>query len=347
MTSLSSDPKADLREENARLARELSEALQQQTATAEVLQIINSSPGDLAPVFGAILEKAMRLCEAPIGVLWTYHVEYVCAEASRGAPPAYAEYLEQGQHRPSRAQQSLLSGQRFVQVVDIIASEGYRSGDPVSRAAADLGGVRTLLIVPLLKDGAPIGQFSIYRQEVRPFSDKQIALLQKFADQAVVAISNARLFNETQETLAQQTATAEVLGVINSSPGDLQVVFEAMVEKARRLCDAASGHLALPLGDDFRTAAVSAMSPDLETIIRSVSYAPGRGTAIGRCLLERRAVQIADIAADSEHAARHVAHGNLIRTILGVPLLREGEPIGAFGLSRARVEPFTERQIEL
>jgi len=150
-----------------------------------------------------------------------------------------------------------------------------------------------------------------------------------------------------RESLEQQTATADVLGVINSSPGDLAPVFDAMLEKAVRLCEADSGHLALPDGEDYRTVAAFSMSPEMEAIIRSQSYAPGRGTAVGRALLERRAVQIDDIAADPEHTARHAAGKGLIRTILGVPLLREGEPIGAFGLSRSRVEPFTERQIEL
>jgi class 3 adenylate cyclase len=152
---------------------------------------------------------------------------------------------------------------------------------------------------------------------------------------------------ERDEAVAREAAITEVLQVINSSPGDLTPVFEAMVEKARRLCDADSGHLALPVGNDIRTTAVSAMSPEMEAVLRAVSYAPGRGTAIGRALMERQAIQIADIGADPEHMARHAAAKGMIRTILGVPLLRNGEPIGAFGLSRTRVEPFTERQIDL
>ena len=147
--------------------------------------------------------------------------------------------------------------------------------------------------------------------------------------------------------MEQQTATAEVLGVINASRGDLQPVFEAMVEKARRLCEADAGHLALPVGDDYRSIAVSAMSPEMTALIQSISYAPGRGTAVGRALAERRPIQISDIGADSEHIGREAAGRGFIRTILGVPLLREGEAIGAFGLSRQRVEPFSERQIEL
>ena len=177
---------------------------------------------------------------------------------------------------------------------------------------------------------------------------KQVELLTNFAAQAVIAIENARLLTELRGSYrAQQTATAEVLGVINASGGDLQPVFEAMVEKARRLCDADAGHLALPVGDDCRSVAVSAMSTEMTALIQSISYAPGRGTAIGRALAERRPVQISDIGADNEHAGREAAHKGFIRTILSVPLLREGEAIGAFGLSRQRVEPFTEKQIEL
>ena len=152
---------------------------------------------------------------------------------------------------------------------------------------------------------------------------------------------------ELNEALEQQTATAEVLSVINASGGDLQPVFEAMVEKARRLCEADAGHLALPIGDDYRSVAVAAMSHEMEVLIRSVSYAPGRGTAVGRALAERRPVQISDIGTDNEHVARQAADKGFIRTILGVPLLRDGEAIGAFGLSRQRIEPFSERQIEL
>ena len=204
-----------------------------------------------------------------------------------------------------------------------------------------------MVTVPMLKDGEAIGVITIFRTEISELTDKQIALVTNFAAQAVIAIENTRLLNELRESLEQQTATAEVLGVINASRGDLQPVFEAMVEKARRLCEADAGHLALPVGDDYRSVAVAAMSLEMEELIRSVSYAPGRGTAVGRALAECRPVQISDIGADHEHAARHAADKGFIRTILGVPLLREGEAIGAFGLSRQRVEPFSERQIEL
>src|SRR6516165_2320982 len=186
----------------------------------------------------------------------------------------------------------------------------------------------------------------LVRSRVEPFTERQIELVRTFADQAVIAIENTRLLSELRESLEQQQAIAEVLQVINSSPGDLAPVFDAMVERARRLCEADSGHLALPVGDDYRTAAVSAMSPELAAMVRARSYAPGRGTTVGRALLQRQTVQIADIGADSEHVT-HASSIDLVRTVIGVPLLREGEPVGAFGLTRREARPFTKRQIEL
>jgi GAF domain-containing protein len=241
----------------------------------------------------------------------------------------------------------LALGETLVHVADVSGDDMYRSGEPGRVSFVEQAGARTTIWVALRKDDALLGALTIYRTEVRTFTEKQIALLQSFAAQAVIAMENARLITETREALDQQTATAEVLGVINSSPGDLTPVFDAMLERAVRLCEADSGHLALPDGDDYRTAAAFAMSPEMESLVRAQSYAPGRGTAVGRALLERCVVQIEDVGADNEHAARQVASKGLIRTVVGVPLLRDGEPIGAFGLTRSRVQPFTERQIAL
>src|SRR5437764_2811470 len=224
---------ADLERENAELRRrlaerdaELAEGFAQQTATTEVLGVINSSPGDLAPVFDTMLEKALRFCEAKIGVLWTYDGELMHPTAIRSPSPEYAEFLRQGgPRRPAGNQRPLLQGERFIQIDDLSASEGYLQGDPIPQAAVDLGGVRSLLKLALRKDDKVLGLFAIYRKEVRPFADRQIALLQNFAAQAVIAMENARLITETREALDQQTATAEVLQVINSSPGDIGPVF--------------------------------------------------------------------------------------------------------------------------
>jgi GAF domain-containing protein len=225
--------------ENTRLITETREALEQQTATSEVLGVINSSPGDLRPVFDAMLEKAIALCEATFGTLWTYDGEHMHAAAVLGATPRYTEFLRAAPHSPSPvAHQPLLGGAPVVHIADVSAHESYHSGSALPNALVDLGGVRTLLAVPLRKDGALLGVFSIYRSEVRPFTDKQIALLQNFAAQAVIAMENARLITETREALEQQTATAEILGVISSSGTDVKPVFDAIVEHTIKLCDA-------------------------------------------------------------------------------------------------------------
>jgi signal transduction histidine kinase/uncharacterized protein YdeI (YjbR/CyaY-like superfamily) len=338
--------------ENARLLTETREALEQQTATAEVLQVINSSPGDLAPVFIAMLEKATKLCEASTGVLWTYHDgDQMRAEAIRGASPRYAEFLRQGLRPLSRSHRRLSRGERYVHIHDIPSDAVYSTSE-LARASADLSGIRTILMMPLRKEAATLGAFCIYRQEVRPFTDKQVALLQNFAAQAVIAMENARLLTETREALAQQTATAEVLQVINSSPGNLAPVFDAMLEKAMRLGEAAFGMMHTFDGNEFNAAAMRGV-PEAYTEYRKrnpLVIGPGSGPA--RIMGGESIVHIADLAADPAYRAGEAADRAVVelagaRSILSVPLRKEDQLLGMLTVFRQQVRPFSDKQIAL
>jgi len=347
--------------ENARLLTETREALEQQTATAEVLQVINSSPGDLVPVFEAILQKAHALCDAAQGGFLLAEGERVRLVAFHGDPLVgeywrqlvFADVMANDVHRNA----SLLRSGRIVQFADVTADDFHRNASPEIRHLNEMANVRTLLLVPLTKNDVVLGVITAFRQEVRPFSDKQIALLQNFAAQAVIAMENARLLGELrertedlQEALEHQTATSDVLKVISRSTFDLQPVLNTLIETAVRLCDADFGHLALPDGNNFRSAASFALSAELDAFFRGLSYARDHSTIVGRTAAERRVVHVEDIHTDPEHMAMAGLLPPIVReihTALAVPLLREGETIGVLGLMRQRVELFTERQVEL
>ena len=226
---------------------DLTEALEQQTATSEVLQVISRSPGDLEPVFGAMLENAVRICDAKFGNIYRWDGETLNLIATHHTPPAYVEFRRR---TPFRADQKnpvghMITTKVVVQVADLAAEQTYVEHDQGAEAAFQLGGTRTFLAVPMLKENELIGAFIVSRQEVRPFSEKQIAVVTSFAAQAVIAIENARLLNELRESLQQQTATADVLKVISSSPGELAPVFDAMLENAVRMRGKVRGHASL------------------------------------------------------------------------------------------------------
>ncbi len=336
--------------ENARLLNELRELLEQQTATTEVLKVISASPGDLKPVFAAILENATRICEAQFGNLALREAEGLRMVAMHNAPPAYAEARQREPlQRPSplRPIARAVATKQLVHVTDYAEELVYKQREPGAVMLVELAKVRSLIVMPMLKDGEVVGALTIYRQEVRPFTEKQIAVVQNFANQAVIAIENTRLLNELRESLQQQTATADVLKVISSSPGELKPVFQAMLENATRICEAESGTLALREGDAFRLVALLGASAAFsEERLRQPMIRLSPGHHLIRLVETKKVVHITDLLADQEAAPTAAKFGGA-RTLLTVPMLKENALVGAIAIYRQEVRPFTDKQIEL
>ena len=335
--------------ENARLVNELRESLNQQTATVDVLRVISSSPGELEPVFQAMLENATRVCESKFGFIFRATKEGFRVMACLGEEP---DFLEKMKHQalnpgPLTPIGRLLATRQVVHVPDFLEDRGYLERDPLVVAAVERGGVRTVLVVPMIKDGELIGAFGMNRKEARPFTDKQIELLNGFAAQAVIAIENTRLLSELREALEQQTATAAVLKVISASPGELQPVFQATIDNATRLCGAKFGGLSFREGDVFRSMAIHGVQPAyLEERLRDPIIRPTPGHNLERLLRTRATVHIPDLASDVE-AAQMLFERAGARALLNVPLLKNGDVVGSIMIYRDAPGGFTDKQIEL
>ena len=336
--------------ENARLLDEQREALERQTATAEVLQAINSSPGDLAPVFETILEKAHTLCGVAYGSLQLYDGAKFRAVAVHSLPEPLARRLREGYTPGSNLPiRRLLEGEDFAHIPDMAVVD-----DPIARSTVESGGLRTLLSVALRKDGRLLGQIVSARKEVRPFADKEISLLRSFAAQAVIAMENARLLGELRErtdelseSLKLQTATADVLKVISRSTFDLKSVLHTLVESASRLCEADKGTITRLKDGAFYREEAYGFSPEFTDYVRELPVVPGRSDGTARALQEARTIHIADVQADPDFTFYEGQRLGGFRTVLAVPMLREGQPIGAMALTRSEIRPFTDKQIEM
>ncbi len=332
--------------------RDLTESLQQQTATADVLKVISRSAFDLQTVLDTLVELAARLCEADMAAITRQKDNKYFRAGSYGLAPEFVDYVKDIPVKPERATitgRTLLEG-KVIHVPDVHADPDYT----FSEAQELSGDPRTFLGVPLLREGKPVGALVLLRRTMRPFTDKQIELVTTFADQAVIAIENVRLFDEVQartrdltESLQQQTATADVLKVISRSTFDLKTVLDTLIGSAAQLCDANAGHIYLREGEIYKLAACAGFSAEYEEFMKQRALGPGRGSLIGRTAEEGSIVIIPDAVTDPEYEFRDAQRLGKFRTMLGIPMLRDGAPIGVLGLTRSEVRAFTDKQIEL
>ena len=356
------ESRAELEKKLEARTRELNEALEQQTATAEVLRVISSSPDKLEPVFEAMLASATRICGAKFGMLYLSEGDCFRCAAHHNVPPAMAEHRRLHpvfRPGPNTGLGRVAATKQTAHISDVTAEQAYIEGDPTLVMGVKLGGYRTVLSVPMLKENRLVGAINIYRQQAQAFTDKQIELVSNFASQAVIAIENVRLLNELRhrtddlsEALEQQTATSEVLQVISSSPGELEPVFQAMLENAVRTCDAKFGTLYLREADAFRMVATHNAPPAYVEARDREPFRPPPSTPLGRAASTRQVVQIADIRTTQAYTegfrpiVEAVELGGF-RTVLSVPMLKENELIGVINILRQEVRPFSDKQIEL
>src|SRR5262245_44009365 len=343
----------------AALARELNEAREQQAAASEVLRVIASSPGDLQPVFQAMLANAIRLCQAKFGSLFLREGEGFSNVCNIGERSDYTEWYQREpmmvlrDHHPRMPLAQVAESKAVTHIADLAAEQAYIERDPRMIALVEAAGARSLLAVPMLKENELPDAIAIYRHELRPLTVKQVDLVSNFASQAVIAIANTRLLNELRqrtddlsESLEQQTAMSEVLRVISSSPTDLAPVFDTILTNATRLCEGNFAALWQYDGEGLVGAALHGVSPGFAELCRRTKLrlgpeGPGRKSA-----LERRTVHIADITVEPGSSPVLLQHENA-RTVLAVPLLREKNLVGVISIWRREVRPFTDKQIEL
>jgi signal transduction histidine kinase len=332
--------------------KELTESLEQQTATSDVLQVISSSPGELQPVFENMLENATRVCHAEFGIMHLRGEDGLFRHvALHNVPTAFAELVQRDlviRDIPGSALERLVQTKQPFHLEDMRLGPGYLAGNKGVRNFSDLTGARTIAFVPMIKDGEVIGTLGIYRREVRRFEDKQVELLGNFARQAVIAIENTRLLRELRESPQQQTATSEVLKIISRSTFDLRAVLSTLVESVAQLCEADMAAIRRPKGSAFLHVASHNQPSEFDEYMRSHPIEPDRGTVAGRVLLEGKPVHIPDIQSDPELIQfRPMSTRAGFHTMLGVPLLREGNPIGVIILARKAIRAFSDKQIEL